>query len=72
MNKSKSGFMNKQRSYQLAGGAAALGAAGSASAAIDVAPIVATLSDGIAACTAIGVALLTVWAVKKVYAMIKG
>jgi hypothetical protein len=73
MNKfQKVAMYAKQKSYQLAVGAGVLVAAGSAQAAIDVGPIVLILTDGIAAAVAIGVIVLSVWATKKVYSMIKG
>lgn len=60
----------KQKSYQLAFGVTALTVAGSASAAIDVSAVVTTLGEGVAAVGAIGGAVLTVWAIRKVYSLI--
>lgn len=71
MNKfSKIAAFAKQKSYQLAVGLTGLGVAGSASAAIDVSAVVATLGEGVAAVAAIGGAVLTVWAIRKVYSLI--
>jgi hypothetical protein len=61
----------KQKSHQIAAGVALGTVAASASAAIDVTAVVTVLTDGIAACVSIGVVLLSVWATKKVYSMIK-
>jgi hypothetical protein len=60
----------KQKSYQLAIGVASLTLATSASAAIDVAGVVSTIGEGDAAVAAIGGAVLTVWAIRKVYSLI--
>ena len=63
-------FLN-QNAYKLALGVALTTAAASASAAIDVSAAVSVLTDGIQACVAIGVIMLSVWATKTVYKMIK-
>ena len=73
MNKiNRTAMFIKQKSHQLAVGLALATVAASASAAIDVSAVVTVLTDGIAACVSIGVVLLSVWATKKVYSMIKG
>jgi hypothetical protein len=64
-------FKNK-RNLGLGLGLGFMVMAGSASAAIDVAPVVAQLSEGEAAVAAIGAAILVVWAIKKVYSLIGG
>lgn len=73
MTKSKQVAMFlKQKSYQLAVGAAVAVASANASAAIDVSPVTTKLSEGEAAVALIGAAVLTVWAIRKVYSMIRG
>ena len=47
-------------------------AAAQAQAAIDVSAVTEKLSEGETAVAAIGGAILVVWAIKKVYSMIKG
>lgn len=62
----------KQKSYALAVGAAVAVSSVSASAAIDITPVTAKLAEGETAVAAIGAAVLTVWAIRKVYSMIRG
>jgi hypothetical protein len=73
MNKfQKLAMYAKQKSYQFAVGAAVAVASSNASAAIDVTAVTAKLAEGEAAVGLIGAAVLTVWAIRKVYSMIRG
>lgn len=64
--------MNKFQKSGLGLGLGLLVVAGSASAAIDVAPVTAKLAEGEVAVALIGGAILVVWAIKKVYSLIGG
>lgn len=66
----KTAMYLKQKSYQLAVGAASAVMATSASAAIDVTAVTAKLGEGETAVAAIGGAVLLVWATRKVYSLI--
>lgn len=67
MNKIKKAF--KTRSLV---GLGLLATATASQAAVDVTAVVSTIGEGAAAVGLIGVAVLTVWAIKKVYSLIGG
>lgn len=64
--------INKAFNTRSLAGLGLLATATASQAAVDVSGVVSTIGEGEAAVGLIGVAILTVWAIKKVYSLIGG